>query len=456
MHIDFLFDVFKECYSRESIIWKSKKYIYKYLIENSVKHQLLIDSHQLKQGTVVALQGDFSPNSISLLLALIEKACIIVPLTNTSNKSKNKLFDIAQVEFIFRIDEKDVITSEYISPKSNNDYYKVIRKRKHPGLVLFTSGTSGEPKAAVHDFLALLGKFKTRRLALRTLNFLLFDHWGGLNTMFHILSTGGVVIATKDRNPENVCKLIEQYQIELLPASPTFLNLLLLSGSYENYNMSSLKIISYGTEPMPESTLKRLKMIFPEVKLLQTYGLIELGVMHSKSEKDDSLWVKVGGEGYKTRIVDGILQIKADSAMLGYLNAPSPFTKDGWFITGDEVLEKGDYIKILGRKSEIINVGGEKVYPQEVENVILEIDNVAEATVYGEKNPIMGNIVCAKVKLVKDEDKKEFTFKLKGYCSEKLQGFKVPVKVSIIDEEQYSERFKKIRSQHSYKKDNEA
>ena len=57
----------------------------------------------------------------------------------------------------------------------------------------------------------LLEKFKTRKLALRTLNFLLFDHWGGLNTMFYILSNNGVVIATKDRNPENICKLIEKY-----------------------------------------------------------------------------------------------------------------------------------------------------------------------------------------------------------------------------------------------------
>ena len=445
MHIDFLINVFKEFESGVSIIWKGEKYSYRSLIENIDKSQLLIDSHHIKPGSVVALEGDFSPNSIALLLALIEKACIIVPLTKTSNKNESRLFDIAQIEFVFRVNENDVITTESIPQRSDNDYYKVIREREHPGLVLFTSGTSGEPKAAVHDFLALFVKFKTRRKSLRTLNFLLFDHWGGLNTMFHILSNGGVIIATKDRNPENVCKLIEKHKIELLPASPTFLNLILLSGSYENYDLSSLIIISYGTEPMPERTLKRLKMIFPDVKLLQTYGLIELGVMRSKSEKDDSLWVKVGGEGYKTRIVDGILQIKADSAMLGYLNAPSPFTEDGWFITGDEVLQKGDYIKILGRKSEIINVGGEKVYPQEVESVIQELANVAEVTVYGEKNPIMGNIICAKIRLINDEDIKIFTVRLKKYCLKKLHDYKVPAKILFSKEKQYSDRFKKIR-----------
>jgi long-chain acyl-CoA synthetase len=446
MHIDFLIDVFKEFENTDAVIWSNKKFNYKSLMKNINKLELFIESHKIKSGTVVAIIGDFSPNSIALLLALIEKACIIVPLTNTSNKNENKLFDIAQVEFVFRINEDDVVTTDTVSQKSDNDYYNIIREKGHPGLVLFTSGTSGEPKAAVHDLLALLEKFKTRRKALRTLNFLLFDHWGGLNTMFYILSNGGVVIATKERSSENICKLIELYQIELLPASPTFLNLLLLSGAYKDYDLRSLIIISYGTEPMPESTLKRLKKIFPDVKLLQTYGLIELGVMRSKSEKDDSLWVKVGGEGYETRIVDDILQIKADSAMLGYLNAPSPFTEDGWFITGDKVLQKGDYIKILGRDSEIINVGGEKVYPQEVENVILEMDNIAEVIVYGEKNPIIGNIACAKVRLIKNEDNILFINRLNKYCKERLQSFKVPVKVKIMVEELYSERHKKIRN----------
>ena len=445
MFIDFLTNRFTDNIDRDAIIWKDRSYSYKWLNDNINKYQRFIDSNQIKEGTVIALEGDFSPNSIALLLALIEKACIVVPLTITSNKNEARLLEIAQVEFIFRVNGNDVITTETISKRTDNDYYRVIRKRKHPGLVLFTSGTSGEPKAAVHDFMLLLEKFKTRRLALRTLNFLLFDHWGGLNTMFYILSNNGVVIATKDRNPENVSKLIEKFEIELLPASPTFLNLLLLSGAYKNYDLSSLKIISYGTEPMPENTLKRLKVIFPDVKLLQTYGLIELGVMQSKSEKDDSLWVKVGGDGYSIRVVDGMLEIKAESAMLGYLNAPSPFTDDGWFITGDEVLQKGDYIKILGRKTEIINVGGEKVYPQEVENIILEMNDVAEVVVYGEKNSIIGNIVCAKVALLNKINKNHFISKLKKYCAKRMKKYMIPVKINISEDKLYGHRFKKTR-----------
>ena len=74
------------------------------------------------------------------------------------------------------------------------------------------------------------------------------------------------------------------------------------------------------------------------------------------------------------------------------------------------------------------------------------MDNVAEVIVFGEKNPIMGNIVCSNVRLLMEEDKKEFTIRLKKYCSGRLVNFKIPVKVKIVDNQQYGERFKKIRS----------
>jgi acyl-CoA synthetase (AMP-forming)/AMP-acid ligase II len=143
--------------------------------------------------------------------------------------------------------------------------------------------------------------------------------------------------------------------------------------------LSALRLITYGSEPMPPTTLARLRAAFPSVELRQTYGLIELGVLRAKSESSDSLWVKVGGEGYDLRVVDGILQIKAASAMLGYLNAASPFTQDGYFITGDRVELNGEYMRFLGRESELINVGGQKVFPGEVESVLLESDLVEEA-----------------------------------------------------------------------------
>jgi long-chain acyl-CoA synthetase len=216
----------------------------------------------------------------------------------------------------------------------------------------------------------------------------------------------------------------------------------LLSEAYKEFNLSSLRIISYGTEPMLPSTLQRLKTVFPGVKLQQTYGLIELGVLRS-NPNDESLWVKLGGEGYQLRVVNGLLEIKAASAMLGYLNAPSPFTEDGWFKTGDAVEVDGEYFRILGRKSELINVGGEKVYPTEIETVIQEMPNVAEVMVYGEKSPIMGMIVVAKLRLFEEEDKKELISRVKKHCRKHLASYKIPVKIIVDSEVQYGDRLKK-------------
>ena len=441
-----LIDKIKDYGELPAIIWNDKFYSYNELFEKYKLAQDFIEKQCVKEGEIISLTGDFTPNTIALMFALINNNNIIVPFNYTLKEAEYIKFEISCVEKSIIVDVKsDNYMIENRERNSVSSIYETLIQSKKPGLVLFTSGTSGKPKGAVHNFSKLLEKFNSPRKALRTINFLLFDHWGGLNTMFHTLSNGGVVLALNDRKPESICAFIELHQIELLPASPTFLNLLLMSEAYKKYDLSSIKLITYGTEPMPITTLKRLKEKFPKVKLHQTYGLIELGVMRSKSKSDDSLWVKIGGEGYETRVVNGLLEIKAESAMLGYLNAASPFTDDGWFKTGDQVEVDGEYVKILGRKSEIINVGGEKVYPQEVENIIQQLDNVEEVTVFGEKNSIMGNIVCAKVKLSQQEDKKQFIRRLKIYCKDQMQSFKIPVKVIIDDKEQHNERFKKIR-----------
>lgn len=447
MAINFLLERFKTNEHQPAIIWKDKTLTYADLLSKYAAAQTFIEANNILKGDVVSLNGDFTPNTIALILALIANENIVVPFNFPLKEGELIKYKIAEVEKEILIDvENDTYTLSNLGVVASHPFYTILKERRSPGLVLFTSGTSGFPKGAVHDFNKLLEKFRVIRKSLRTVNFLLFDHWGGLNTLFHTLSNCGVVLALRNRKPEAVCDFVQKFEIELLPVSPSFLNLLILSETYKNYDLSSLKLITYGTEPMPQSTLIRAKDIFANVVFQQTYGLIELGVLRSKSKSSDSLWVKLGGEGFELRVIDKILQIKADSAMLGYLNAPSPFTEDGFFITGDEVEVDGDFYKILGRKSEIINVGGDKVYPQEVENIILEMENVNEVTVYGEKHVMLGNIVCAKVSLKQVDDAKEFTRKLKSFCKGRLQSFKIPVKVFIEEQPLHSDRFKKQRN----------
>jgi acyl-CoA synthetase (AMP-forming)/AMP-acid ligase II len=312
-------------------------------------------------------------------------------------------------------------------------------------LVLFSSGSTGKSKAALHNFTHLLEKFKVERQRMCTLTFLLLDHIGGINTLLYTVSNGGTIVSVRSRDPDVVCQAIERHHVEILPTSPTFLNLLLISEAYSRYNLSSLKLITYGTEVMPETTLLRIHELFPNVRLQQTYGMSELGILRSKSKDSSSLWVKVGGEGYQIKVVDDILWVRAHSAMLGYLNASSPFDEDGWMNTGDMVEVDGDYIRILGRKSEIINVGGQKVYPAEVESVLLQMENVKDVVVIGEKNPITGNIVTARVNLFESEDTRAFKQRVRTFCRDKLASYKIPVKIEISGQEQFNARYKRLR-----------
>ena len=447
MNIDILIKKIEARLNKQAFIFKDTTFLYKDLLMLINKWGAFLNDNKIKSGNVVALIGNSSPDAIALVIALISNKNIIVPLTLLAKQHFSDFFSISHTQFIIDLSNQNqtIIKNKTISPNKSK-VLKSLIKKQHPGLILFTSGSAGKPKAVTHNFDKLLGKFLNANKKYRTLCFLMFDHIAGIDTYFYSLYSGGTIIIPEIRNPGYICKLIEKYKIEVLPTSPTFLNLLLLSEEYDNYDLSPLKIITFGSEYMPKKLLSRLEKVFKNVKLIQKYGMTELGSPPSKTKNEDSSWIKIDSDQFKIKIIDNILYVKTNTAMMGYLNAPSPFTEDGWFNTGDAVEVNGDYIKILGRKSDIINVGGEKVYPQEVENVILEMDNVAEATVYGENNPIIGDIVCAKVSLQKKEDKKVFVNRLKKYCRSKIQGYKVPVRIIIMNEQLYNDRFKKVRA----------
>ena len=428
-----------------AIVWGDGSASYAQLVADAAAWRGRLEAAGATAGTVVALQGDYSPGACALLLALIDIGAIAVPLTKTTGAKRDELLTIAEAELVVEFDESDTGRIVVSGRRVVNPLTLRLKATGHPGLVLFSSGSTGTSKAALHDFSAVLDKFRVLRQRKRMLTFLLLDHMGGINTLFYALSNGGSVVSVRDRDPDSIAGAIARHHVQLLPTSPTFLNLLMASGAHRRHDLSSLELITYGTEVMPERTLKLLHATFPNVALQQTYGLSEVGVLRSKSRSADSLWVKVGGEGFETKVVNGTLRIRAQSAMLGYLNAPDPFDAEGWLDTQDAVEVDGEYIRILGRQTDLINVGGQKVYPAEVESVLLEMPNVRDATVFGERHPLMGQIVAAAVVLREPEDDAALTGRVRAYCREKLERYKIPVRIEIVGESAYTERFKKLR-----------
>lgn len=448
-HVAWQLGRFREGAAQPAMVWRDRTYAYSEFAARYDQWMQQMRAAGIQAGDSVAVIGDYSPASVTSLLALMELRCVLVPLSRDSRDQHEEFFRIAEVDHVIELDGDDQPSFRPMGLRRGHELLQKLRAVAEPGLVLFSSGSTGKPKAILHALPALLEKFRKPRHCYRTINFLLFDHIGGFNTLMYTLANLGTIVVPLDRSVRHVSEVVEKYKVELLPTSPSFLNLLLLAQAHKSFDLSSLKLITYGTEVMPERTLTLANEAFPHATFQQTYGLSELGILRSKSESNQSLFVKVGGENYETKVENGTLHIRAKSSMLGYLNAPSPFDAEGWFNTGDAVIQESGYYRILGRQSEIINVGGQKVYPAEVEKVIAEMPDVIDVTVAGEKHLLMGQIVVATVQMESPISAVEMRKRIAEHCKGRLQPFMVPAKVKMATDSQVNYRFKKIRRSES-------
>ena len=415
---------------------------YPFLIHNGnelrfseIASQSKIDLSEVSQGDVVAIIGDFNPLSILTLLRLIDIGVVIVPLTVETRHEHQYFFESAFVDV--------VIDGTQVRRRPNNHKHDLIERLRtlgHAGLVLFSTGTTGRPKAILHDLTIFLKRFENPRPTYRTINFLLFDHIGGINTLLHTLFNKGVVIAPESRTVDSILKTCHKFDVEVLPTTPTFLRMMLMSGAIPDKVPQCLKVITYGTERMDQPTLDELCKSLPNVDFRQTFGMSEIGIVRVKSEARDSLFMKIGGDDVETRIVENVLQIRSGSRMLGYLNAPSPFDAEGWYDTKDVVEVKDQYLKVTGRVSDVINVGGLKFMASDVERVALEFPNVSLVKASPKQNPITGQHVELLVQPTRegavDKDL------LAAFLKEKLQPHMVPKRIRI-DSISVGHRFKR-------------
>ena len=438
-------DKFKDN-DQTAIIYDGKKYSYNELYIKIKEIESFIKD-KIKSGEVVAILADYSFVSIALFFALYENKNIIAPITSTSQKEiDGKVKESFSTKIINLENENLVITN--IKSEASHKIINDLQTSKCAGLILFSSGSTGAPKAMIHNLDTLVDSYGDKKQKqINMLVFLMFDHIGGINTMLNILSMNATMIIPQNRNADDICQLIEEYKIAVLPSSPTFLNLILINRSYEKYDLSSLRMITYGTETMPEGLLGRLKAVFSKVRFLQTFGTSETGIAATSSKSSSSTFMKIDDENLEYKIVDNELWLRSKTQILGYLNrSMESFTNDGWFKTGDLVeLDSEGFIKIIGRNKEIINVGGQKVLPSEVESVLLGMDEIEDCLVYGEQNAITGQSVSCDVVLKSGVKADGLKILVRKFCKDKLDNFKIPTRVNVVQKTEFTERFKKSR-----------
>ena len=398
---------------------------------------------KLDRPTAFGLVGEHGPASTAWLLALAEAGHFVAPLSGNPAEHPAKLA-LINAQWIVVADAMEAKLLPRVDEPSTHPLFTRLRQQGAPGLVLFSSGTSGAPKAMVHDFGKLLASYVGRHESdLPILALLGFDHIGGLNTLFNALAAGSLLVVPASRAPAEVAAAIARHRVAVLPASPTFLNLLL--AAEVTAELASLRVITYGTEPMPESLLLRLKSAFPRVRFIQTFGTSETGITRTASPEAGSTFLRFEDPELEWKVIDDELWLRSRTQIAGYLNASNArFTADGWFRTGDKV-EQGPNgtLRILGRMGEMINVGGEKLMPAEVESVVLSVPGVTDCRVRGEAHPLTGQTVAVDVvSFVTDQE--ALRSSIRATCRERLARHKIPTRVTFVPSVS-GERMKKVR-----------
>ena len=311
-----------------------------------------------------------------------------------------------------------------LSFKSMDEVVVAVQRSKSK-ITIFTSGTTGQPKKIVHSistltrFVRLGDKYKGQIWAYAYNP----THMAGLQVFFQAFENQNTLINVFNQSREYVYHQIVDKKITHISATPTFYRLLLpFKKEYE-----SVIRVTLGGEKSDQHLYDSIKKIFPNAKINNVYASTEAGTLFAS--KGDCFQIpKTIKEKFK--IVDDELLIH--KSLLG--NSDSFVFTDDYYHSGDliEWVDKDNYLfRFKSRKNELINVGGYKVNPGEVEAAIMDIPGVHQAMVYGKSNSILGNVLCAEIALEHGIELKELD--IKKTLSTQLQDFKIPRRIKFVD-----------------------
>ena len=326
------------------------------------------------------------------------------------------------------VDEHLVNVKEGIAKKSYMSMGEIVEdiQNSTSEITIFTSGTTGQPKKVLHTVTTLTRSVRTGERYVGQIWSYAYNptHMAGLQVFFQAFENLNTLVNVFNKQRSEVYELINKHNITHISATPTFYRLLL---PFEQEYKTVVRV-TLGGEKSDSHLYENIKKIFPEAKINNVYASTEAGSLFAAKGDCFQIPEKIRD---KFEVVDDELLIH--KSLLGKSDS---FKFEGDYYHSGDLIEWVDkesgLFRFKSRKNELINVGGYKVNPGEVENILLSIEGVKQVLVYGKANSILGNVLCADIQL---EDGVALTdVEIKKALRSQLQDFKIPRRIKFVEQ----------------------
>jgi len=457
--IDYLKNNSKKYPGKNAIISEDAKISYKELYEQVQNFSLSISTLN-KQGVISLI----AENSISFIIAYlgIIKTGLIVHITPTEIseinllnqiKSSNSQLIVCSEKIFDNISKYSKIKIpilKFSELKAVSNIEKKTFKENQIAHLIYTSGTTSEPKGVgiTHSMIEFTTKNIINVLGYSNLDIdvlpLPLYHSFGLGCFHTSMAVGSTVILHKDAsNLQNLLDSIKKFNATTIAATPATLTkfLKLYNTDLVDY-FSNLRLIITNSTAIPKNTIQSFREILKNGNLATYYGLTEASrstfmIFQEDATRDDSVGkpapqvnIRIEQNGNSR----GEILVKGKNVISKYWNNEMADENliDGWLRTGDiGFLDKENFLFLKGRKDDIINIGGEKVIPFEIEEVVKQISEVEDVAAYGIENEIFGQVI--KLQVVKSIESNLDKSKILIHCIKNLEKFKVPTKIDFVE-----------------------
>lgn len=322
--------------------------------------------------------------------------------------------------------------------------------------LMYTSGTTGDPKGVqrTHTNVLAAARNSLRGFGYKSADVIAIamplSHSSALNSqMIPLLQVGGTLILLPRFQATELIAVINDHGVTCMRAVPAMLRLLLANASFASEHLPSLRLLINSSAPIDPNTYVTLKQCFPTIEVLNSYGLTEASTCtvlpdHMATIRPDSVGIPI--DGVEMCVIDdqgnvvgagceGEICVRGDHVFMGYRQRPEATAAvmyDGWLRTGDlGYCDLDGYYYLRGRQTEVINCGGQKFVPRDVERCIEVLPEVAEAAVVGMAHRLLGEVAKAFVVLKHDQnlDAKAVI----RYCTQHLASYKIPYKIEFVE-----------------------